>query len=129
MRLLHRGERSYVARIIKETRVLVNSNHALHTKIALIESAIAEEIERIAELERQLPGSNPARHARIHKALELRKRALGHYRCTQKALLLKDQRSMSLRRLPSFIAGGPPTIERAREASSPGDYPFMEFSS
>src|SRR5262249_22992846 len=129
MRLSYFGERSYVARIIRETRVLVNSNHLLHTKVALLESAIAEETHRIEEIERQLPGPDPARQERLRRILELRRRALGHYRCTVKGLLLREQRSMAMRRLPSFLGGGSPLSDRAREAPAPGDHPFMEFSS
>ena len=129
MRLLHRAERSYVGRIIKDTRLLVNSNHAVHTKIALIESAIAEESDRIVALEYQLHGAEPALQSRLQKVIELRRRALGHYRSTVKALLLREKRSMALRRLPTFLSGGPPTREQGREAPGPGDHPFMEFSS
>lgn len=129
MRLMNRGSESFVGRVVKETRALVNSSHHVHTKVALLESAIADELEHIGILQSQLPGATPNRQARLLKILDLRKRALAHYRCTVKALLLRDQRSLALRRLPSFLAGGPPTSTRAREAPQPGDYPFMEFSS
>lgn len=126
MRLNYRSELSYVGRVIKETRVLVNCGHALHTKIALLESAIAEEQKRIALLETQITGASPARQARVNKMLELRRRALGHYRCTVKALLAKERRSIAFRNLP-LLLGAPATT--TFEAQTAGDPPFMEFSS
>ena len=119
MRLMQRHDRSYVTRVIKETRALVNSRHAIHTKIALIESAIMEEADKIQSLENLIEGAPPTRQVRLQKAIELRKRALGHYRCTVKSLLLKEQRSLGLRMLPSFLG----------ESSGQGEIQFMEFSS
>ena len=119
MRLIQRRDRSYVTRVIKETRSLVNSRHPIHTKIALIESAIMEENDKIRSLEVLIKGAPTTRQVRLQKVIELRKRALGHYRCTVKSLLLKEQRSLALRRLPSLLG----------ESTGQGEIQFMEFSS
>lgn len=50
MRLMNRGSESFVGRVVKETRALVNSSHHVHTKVALLESAIADELEHIGIL-------------------------------------------------------------------------------
>ncbi|HMS55882.1 MAG TPA: hypothetical protein PKA27_10820 [Fimbriimonadaceae bacterium] len=132
MNHLHDAERSFVTKIVDETRSLVRSEKPVHEKIARLQFAAAEQAKRISRL-RSTVKENPEpslKRNRVERLIEARERAMAYFRATAKYLTIRSRPPKSLVQMPRFFAA--PTWERRMEVSHPtppSEYPFMEYSS
>ncbi len=120
MRSLRWLDGSYESHVTLETRALVESTHPIHTKIALIEAAIADEAKHIGVLENQLAIADERRRERLLSVIGLRRRAVAYLRMTVKSLVVQSEGSDGMHRYCA-IANEP-------ECASDG-ITFMEYSS
>ena len=118
MRALTWPDSSYETHIVKETRALVESSRPIHTKVALLESAIADEERHVALLEHGYAIADERRRTRLQTAIDLRRRAIAHFRITVKSLVLQNEGAEALSKY-SCVTPGEVTAE----------IPFMEYSS
>lgn len=91
MRALAWPDSSYESHVVNETRALVESGHPIHTKVALLEAAIADEECHVAMLEQALALADDKRRNRLQTAIDLRRRAVVHMRMTVKALIVQSE--------------------------------------
>ena len=111
---------SYESHVVTETRLLVESSHPIHTKVALLESAIANEERHVLVLEQGLAIADEKRRTRLQTALELRRRAIAHFRMTAKSLVVQSEGEGGLGRYH--------TVANGHQAAD-GELQFMEYSS
>lgn len=120
LRRFHWQDDSFESHVVQETRALINSHHPIHTKVALLETAIEDEERQIADLEEQMLLATEHRRARILRIIEWRRRAIGHFRVTVKSLVVQIRGSESLHTY---------AIRTVGQDDTGGGFPFMEYSS
>lgn len=111
---------SYESRVVKETRSLVESHLPIHKKVALLESAIADEERHVTALQQNVPLADERRRTRLQTAIDLRRRAIAHFRMTVKSLMVQSEGPEAMSKY-GVVANG--------QRENTGDFPFMEYSS
>lgn len=131
MQLLNRTEPSFVSTLVRKTRLLVQKSIPLDEKVELLEAAASDQSKRVEALQRLAAREQVSRQRRerLHRAIELRAKAVSHLRATAKYLVHKAKTPHTLRQAPRLFAT-PTWHHRPESVNRPGDeYPSMEFSS
>jgi len=132
MRLVEKVERSFIAKVVDDTRALVESTKPVFTKVAMLQLQAARQGHRIEGLQRlqMRMGMDRARKSRVEELIELRAKVMGYFRATARFLVHLDRHPNTLRQPPSLYAMPywNPASALQVQPEDP-EYPFMEYSS
>lgn len=132
MRLLEKVERSFIAKMVEETRDLMDSTKPVFVKVAWLQLQAARQGQRIEGLRRlQIRmGLDDIRKSKVQELIELRAKVMGYLRATAKFLVHAESHPNTLRQPPSLYAMPywQPVASLSTQPEHP-EYPFMEYSS
>lgn len=132
MRLLRQLELSFVSKLVKDTRQLIQGQKSVSEKVAKLNARAARHAERAEELKRlqQEANTEPGRQEKLGVIIALREKAVGYLRATARFVSDKEVHPGTIRQMPRLFAI--PTWDRKDETPKEPEkqeFPFMEFSS
>lgn len=132
MRLLEKVERSFVAKIVEDTRELMLSPKPIFVKVALLQLQAARQGQRIEDLRRlQIRmGLDGAKKSTVQELIEIRAKVMGYLRATAKFLVHTENHPNTLRQPPSlYVMPYWQPVGNPMSQPENSEYPFMEYSS